>query len=503
MILQELVESRDSAQTELSALVGEPGESRELSTDEETRVSELVETIEALDERIGSEKQRVERERKLTEARELIVPESETVEVVNEPMVYGPDSPYSWVADFVRSQVPQLSNAGAVERQAKWSHQVEREFALGTKFGREAGLQIRENARTENGIEARRALDEARGRGMTALENKELRTGIGTGGGATATASGEGAAFVTPVYFLQGYPPYREAGRAFADAANAQTLPDYGMTIYMPKPNTNAKVSKQTEGSGVAEKVPATEYLSASVETLAGEVIVSQQLLDRAGPNFAFDQLVFDQLERDYAPQLDTFTLEQALASPVNNESWTGNSGTFELTVKGKAGGFFGQLEKLKSEIRTGSGTFLNPTHLFLTPTRWGYVSAFADENGRSLITPDYAGPFASVSGGSVDGDEGVEGRTGYSLAGLPVFQDNNIPSKTISTKACDSAIVADMQEVYLYEGAAVPRVIPQTYAQNLQVILQRYSYVAVLVRYPKAVGRLTGTAMAAPTWSN
>jgi hypothetical protein len=274
------------------------------------------------------------------------------------------------------------------------------------------------------------------------------------------------------------------------------------MNVYLPQVTGGAEVGELTESSGstaVSEKAVTAGYLEGGVETFAGEMVVSQQLLDRAGPNFAFDKLVFDQLDRNYALRWDKYVIKKALFASAE-QVWTGNAGAFVFTEKGKAGGFVGQINKAQAAIRETAGTILNPTHVFLTPGRYSYLSAYADEYGRLLVNSDYQGPFAAAAAGG-SGDPGIEGATGLTLGGLPVFQDANIPA--IGTIASDQAIVGDLQEVWCFEGNIVPRVLPQTKAQNLQVILQEYAYGVVIVRYPKGVVSIYGSALKTPEYTH
>ena len=245
--------------------------------------------------------------------------------------------------------------------------------------------------------------------------------------------------------------------------------------------------------------------IGGAVRTFAGQVIVSQQLLDRAGPGFAFDRLIFDQLMRNYALNFDTYVLEQALASAkVNN--WKGNAGKFVLleasaAKESLAGGFYGQVAKAKSDIRTLAGTVLNPTHLFMRPTRWEFIAAIADTTMRPVVVPDYSGPFNAAAAGSASGDEGIEGATGYKIAGLPVFTDQNLPDQ--GTTSNDQAVVGCLSEVLVFEGAITPRTIPQTRANTLQVILQQYSYGTAIKRYAEGVVAINGEGMKEVTYTN
>lgn len=513
-VLKSLLEQRDAAQAEVDAILNDPetGEPREEVTDEqEARANALLADIDGYDSRIRTETKNAKRDARVAEARELVRNGEERVgdgagggvAVLDEPMVYGEGSPHSYFADLARCYGPaQLSTPGAQERLAEWSHQVEREIAHDSETGRGAVKQLREKYRTENGQETRKALEDFVARGRLSLDMKagvESRA-VATGGGATASASGGGgAAFVTPVFYVSDYAPFREFGRAFADQCNAQPLPDYGMTVYMPYVSAKAGVASQTEGTGVNESDPSFGYLSAGLVTYAGEVTLSQQFLDRAGPNFSADRMIFDQLQRDYAPQIDTYTITQALAAAQTSGNWTGNSGAFVLNVTSGSGGFEGQVRKGKGKIKTTQGTVMNPTHLFLDPNRYEYIAGWSDSQGRAVVVPDYAGPMNALANSGND-DAGIEGYTQTRFAGLPVYCDGNLPTPATGH---DQAVVACMPEVYLYEGPTVMRVVPQTLAGNLQSLLQLYAYVAVLIRYPNGVYTILGTGMGTISYTN
>ena len=274
------------------------------------------------------------------------------------------------------------------------------------------------------------------------------------------------------------------------------------MTIYIPAVQSDANVALQEtapgtgEGNAVTETDPTTGYLSANLQTEAGQVTISQQLLDRAGPNFAFDQLIFDQLTRDYNRSADQFVLTAALAG-AGTVSY--NASAWALTYPWQSGSgsqgqsFYDKVASAKSKIRTGAGVFMDPTHLFVRPERLELMEAATDTLGRPLLTPGYANPYNAAVAGNESGATGYEGDTGYKITGLPIFHDFNIPA--INTTG-DQAIVGALSEVYVWESQLVPRVIPQTYAQNLQVLLQVYAYLAVIPRYPTALQAINGSAM-------
>jgi hypothetical protein len=511
---ERLREKRQAASDEANQIVRRFEQRGGTVTDaEEARCKVLFRDIDEFDERIKDEHEKRGKQARLAEARAGIgvgvtSHDGTRVSVSGEPMVYGGGADSSFYADGIvlsRGDVMAPQYRGAYERMMTWSHQVEREVSDGSKFGQVAERQLVEQLRTENADVHRRAVEEVRSRGRVAADLKDgvESRAIASGGGTTASASGGGAAaFVTPIFGTP-YIPYREYGRAFADQCFQAPLPDYGLAIYKPQVTGPAGVAQQTEtsinSSGVTEVDPTAGYASASLVIVAGEVTLSQVILDRMAPDYRFDVMCEDQLHRDYDPKFDAYVLAQAL-SGATSQSWTGNSNAFDLTVTSGSGGFYGQVSKAKGAMRKLAGTVLNPTHLFLDPARYEYIAAWSDANGRPMIVPDYAGPF-NAAGNSGDGDAGVEGYSGTRFNGLPVFTDANLPTTT--TVNYDQAIVGDLAEVEVYEGAAINRVLPQTSGNKLLTILQRYSYATVLVNYAAAVTSINGSGFSAISYTS
>lgn len=492
----------DEFESLLAPLLAEGDEYRELTEEEDLRKAEIDGLLEAIDARIDELQTLADRKAKIAKAREAAktVVDSD-VRVENESKVYGEGSEHSFVADLVRSSMPTWpGHRAATERMQQYEYQISTEISRNTTEGRRADRSIRDSYR-EHGREATNELiTELRTRGNAGSQaGVEQRLGMSAG-------SGSGGSFVTPVYFIQEWAPYRKPGRAFIDQCNRQPLPDYGMTLYIPAVQTDAQVALQEtapgvgEGNAVAELDPTAAYLSANLQTEAGQVIVSQQLLDRAGPNFAFDRLVFDQLTRDYNAAADQFVLTNTLTGagtiPYGGSAFvlTDPGATYALGEASPS--FYDKVGYAKATVRTAAGVVMDPTHLFVDPRRWEYIAASMDTTGRPLVVPNYAGTFNAAAAGNATGKTGYEGDTGYTLSGLPVFQDLNIPTPSVGQ---DQAIVGALDEIYVWEGSLIPRVIPQTYAQNLQVLLQVYAYIAVIPRYPTAIQKISGAAMTFP----
>src|SRR6185312_4146393 len=147
-VLKELLERRDAAHNEIkeiSSLVHT--EERELFDTEKKRVDELVTLRDQLDADIKKENKRVKRDDAIAEARKNVADVEERssddgvkAEVTSEPMVYGDGSPYSYFTDLARITAGHQwhYDPAATERMSLWAHQVEREFANDSEFGKKA-----------------------------------------------------------------------------------------------------------------------------------------------------------------------------------------------------------------------------------------------------------------------------------------------------------------------------------------------------------------------------
>jgi hypothetical protein len=83
-----------------------------------------------------------------------------------------------------------------------------------------------------------------------------------------------------------------------------------------------------------------------------------------------------------------------------------------------------------------------------------------------------------------------VVGRT----LGLPVITDANIATNLGAGTNEDQIYVMRSTDILLWESGLRSRVLPETRAANLTVLLQVFSYIAAsAARYPQSVVQLTG----------
>ena len=421
---------------------------------------------------------------------------AEQVHVTREPGPYQAGSPNSWIRDVLVSAEPDLGGMAAgrsgesdmrphavSERLSRHAQDVRRAALIKRDgYGRYIERVLREQQRHEDPDLHRKKYKE---------QMRELRSGLVTGGGLTASASGGGAAAFVPPAFLMEQWAAPEPYAAFVSQCNSDVqLPGFGMEVYVPQVTAATSVTSETELAGVPEADPTTSLLNAPIVMKAGQVVVSQQFLDRVGPGIAGDAVLFESLRQQLDAQKDAYALSQALA---NAQSVT-NSSAFALTTASGVGGLYGDIKKARSKLTDTAGVRLRATHVFMLDDACDFLLAYADSGGRPIAVPaldDNRLPIRSV------GDQNAEGYTGHLLAGLALFGDSNIPNSGSNIQI----VVARMNTILHMEAEPVPYLYPPTYAGSLDAVLGVRQYVATVPEYGSGVSVISGSAYAASTF--
>jgi hypothetical protein len=123
-------------------------------------------------------------------------------------------------------------------------------------------------------------------------------------------------------------------------------------------------------------------------------------------------------------------------------------------------------------------------------PRRWGWLLTLLDTQNRPLFVPDANSPM-NAAGVLTDVDsQSVVGRT----HGLPIVTDPNIATNLGAGTNEDQIYVMRSSDLLLWESGIRARVLPETKAANLTVLIQVFSYFAFsAARYPASVVQLTG----------
>jgi hypothetical protein len=409
--------------------------------------------------------------------------------VTGEARVYGPDSPYSFYLDRCTVAFPDQPwhQQGASERLERYAAEVAVEVRRKSAEGRRAERLVREATRAEDEV-----THEQRHRDLIHVVrgDAELRAaGLGTGGGATVSATSGAAAFVVPFFLLDEWAPYRGVYRTFADQCHSWPCPEWGMQVAIPYFSTADAAAQQTELSGVSETDPTTAFQTGTLQTVSGQVTLTQQAHDRGYVGGgSLDQVIARELQQRLDEKIDVYTLTTVIAA----------AGTVSGASSYSTANLYSDLASGREGITDTAGVRLRPTHLFTTSDLYSYVSRQVDDQHRPIVTPKFAPglPFAT---GADDGRNGGADApkwarfTGTVLpAGVLWFEDDNIPASGSNTQLLVSA---PDQAVVLVEGEPILSVFPETFAPSLDVVLNLRAYVTAITRHASGTQAITGNA--------
>lgn len=406
---------------------------------------------------------------------------------VKEARVYGESSPHSWFADTgIRAANPDSPEAqDATERLSQYGRELRHEMDRGSKEGRRAERILREQTRTEDETQHERRYADLRWR-------NEARA-LTTGSGATAAASSNAAAFVSPAFLLKAWAAYRGKYRAFADQCHAADLPAFGMQLYVPRFSSTASASQQTEAAAVSESTPTGALESGEVKTITGEVVISRQLHERGMfGGGSFDEVIFRQILQQLEQEVDVYVLSQAI---TNGESVTGQ--TEYKTAK-----LYQDIALAREKLTDTAGTRLRPTHFFTTSDLYSYATRQVDATTeRPIVVPTYA-PGFPLSNGADDGLQGDEQRPKWSRftgtvlpAGVLWFEDDNIPAVG-TTNHTQLIVSAPDEAILLAEGEPILTTFAETAAANsLELTVNARKYVAAVTRHAAGTAIISSAA--------
>jgi hypothetical protein len=375
--------------------------------------------------------------------------------------VYSKESPHSFFRDLEQGF---LGDRGAQQRLQRHEDELQEQVVQDSPEGRRV---VRERAR---------ALRLDRPNLTHAEREAEAR----------AMTSTSAVGWTTPQYIVKEFAVYKGSQRAFADQCTTFPLPEVGMAVHVPDFTGSASAGVQTEGQSLTsfEQDPAGTDLTAPVITIAGQVVTSQQTIDRGQlpGGFTFDMFIYAQLRQNYDQSLDNYVLGQAIGQGVTLVGTTSAATWF--------GNYYLDLRSAREALEDTQGNRVYPTHVFSDPDLLGYATDQLDANGRPILLPQFA------PGNPLWPDENPdtwEQFTGIVLpSNLLWFIEPNVPPIGTNTRV----VVSKPDTIILWENEdPILRVVPNgSLAGNLQAMIQLYNYVACIPRYPHATASVSGT---------
>ena len=318
--------------------------------------------------------------------------------------------------------------------------------------------------------------------------------------GNTSGVGGSGGEFAPPLWLINEFIALARPGRVFANLVNNKVLPEGVSTINLPRILTGSTTAIQsTQNSTLSQTDLTTGAVSASITTIGGKQVVSQQLLDQSA--IPFDEVIMADLAADYARQLDVqFILGTGAAGQLRGVvSGAGVGSTVYTQVTpavAGAGGLYATIAKAISVVSTSR--FLPPTAIVMHPRRWGAIAASFDTQNRPLLPMSGAAVNAV---GSQDGAPREQGLVGV-MQGLPVYADSSIPINLGAGTNEDRIFVLRVEDLFLYEGALRMESFNAPYADTAGVLFRALAYSSAIPdRYGASTNIISGTGLVTPAF--
>ncbi len=448
-LLDQLRQNRSGAAAELESLLAPIVSAKRAATpEEETKITEFNSLIKSIDERISDLIAQEE-----SRAKQEAFFSSSPIVVKNEPRTYDRRSQTSYFKDLWSMR---QGNQTAAERLYRHAKEVEVLAAA-----------------NPDSIEAR----------------------------ALSTTDGAGGYFVPPTWLVNKYVKFAREGRPFAERTNMQEMVKGTDSINLPKIATGTATGGQTGGqnTGVLETDLTDTVVSSPVITRAGQQTISLQMLEQSP--IPFDEALMEDLLGALAEDIDTLVLTSAGGTGAfyGVTTMPGTNAVTDSTASPTGGDIFQDIVKGISLARKNRHRM--PTAIFMTASRWFWLTSQLDSSGRPLVVPSDQGVINAIATlmKNDDSDAPLEGPVG-TIYGIPVIIDDHIPTNLGTGTNQDEVIVARMSDLWLYESVPTFRNLPQTYGQNLSVLFQIYEYAAFVARHDKGISIVGGAAFVAPT---
>jgi HK97 family phage major capsid protein len=453
-------ERRSAAITARKALLdaAEAEQRADLTEDEATEFRAKTDEIKAIDAEITELRERVadleaEEARTAEAAKRAAERKLPTggAQVTSEELTYRKGNGNSYIRDLVQSQL--FSDSEARERLGRHANEVKR-----------------------------------------APEFSEVRAAADL---KAADGAGLGGYFVPPAWLMNQWIELARPGRPTANLHNSQALPPGTDVLNIPKvlQGTGSPDVQVAEGDAVANGSWQDTSIAVPVRTVAGSQAMSQQLLDMSPLNF--DQIIFSDLLADYAVKVD----KQVLFGTGTNGQVTGlrvQSGATNVAVPSPGDQTGVQVYSKLADViqQIHNSRFQSPEVIVMHPRRWAWFTTQLDTTNRPLVVPRAYSHENPLGTGSLQG--AVQGGPVGDIMGIPVVLDPSIPTNETDAAATpgttsDPILVLRPSDNLLYESSIRSRVLPEIKAQNLQVVVQVYGYIAYsAARYPSANGAVT-----------
>ena len=305
------------------------------------------------------------------------------------------------------------------------------------------------------------------------------------------------AGLVIPQYLVDEFAPLRRAGRKTLDISNRMALPATGMTVNLGRLTTGITSYVQaSENTAPTESNPDDTLLTVNVNTVASMFDLSKQAAMRG---IGVETQLLGDAVRSYQSKVDALALNGS-GSSGEHRGILNTSGINSVTYTDGTPTYLEFWPKLIDAIQAIASNYYGGANaIVMHPTMAGALLKAVDGSNRPMIVPSSGGPMNAP--GSYD-QIGYESR--FSLAGLPVVEDANMPTN-LGTGTNETAIViGDFSQAYLWEdqGGTPLYVRFEQPDGNIAIRTVVYGFSAFTAgKYPTAFSAITGTGLITANW--
>lgn len=331
-----------------------------------------------------------------------------------------------------------------------------------------------------------------------------------TGGGATASAAGGGmAAFVPPTWLLDRWADRLTPGAPTLNNLERLSLPADGMSIVVPKVTapvrttgrgsaTDPTAAQAGEAAPVRSVKVAGGLISAHVETVAGEIRITRQMVDRG---YFADEVAYKTLRDDLETKKNQLLLDgqgHGHNEPVGLLEQASAATTDPLISRDKAKASaltfpeaWGEMTALEGAMH--ARRFVAPDRLVCDPLRWAATKGYLDGDDRPMIgNSQMISTAVNVPGVDSSNVRGL-GLKGEFNA-IPVIVDPSLPLQGGSSDQ-HGWLAMNTEDILWFESGVQSIAVNETHASSLEVAVVIYAYVALIGNYREgSLGLLKGT---------
>jgi HK97 family phage prohead protease len=238
------------------------------------------------------------------------------------------------------------------------------------------------------------------------------------------------------------------AVRPFVSAIGSRGMPEGGATFRRPVITVRPTVTQQPTGQLNTLGASTVEVANNNVNklTFGTYVTLSEQDIDWTDPNSL--GIVLNQLAIAYGQATDNYAIDTCRNAIVQTQSWD------PTVAKDMIEGVYGAAAQISA-----NSNYL-PTHLFVSPTVWGYLGALVDDANRPVF------PFV--------GAPGLAGQNAMGNASATSWNGNPLGLSLVVDKHCDGSFIGHAAgpaagfEFYEQQKGAISVDVPATLGRTI-----------------------------------